>query len=144
MSTTRMPASAPLLVRSSQGKDLLEKRLHVLGRFLAPFGVAADHGALAYAGARVVADRARDVLARRADCHHEPVQICVEVAARTGDDVLGVHGRAERIEAVKGVRVHDHGHVGVDRKSTRLNSSHVAISYAVFCLKKKKKNKKTT
>src|SRR5437660_6348493 len=28
---------------------------------------------------------------------------------------------------------------GVDRKSTRLNSSHVAISYAVFCLKKKKK-----
>src|SRR5690625_4871339 len=30
---------------------------------------------------------------------------------------------------------------GVDRKSTRLNSSHVAISYAVFCLKKKKQNK---
>src|SRR5439155_26198714 len=28
-----------------------------------------------------------------------------------------------------------------DRKSTRLNSSHVAISYAVFCLKKKKKEK---
>src|SRR5687768_17621721 len=30
-----------------------------------------------------------------------------------------------------------------DRKSTRLNSSHGYISYAVFCLKKKKKNKKT-
>src|SRR5690606_707888 len=29
---------------------------------------------------------------------------------------------------------------GQDRKSTRLNSSHVKISYAVFCLKKKKKN----
>src|SRR2546427_2444409 len=28
----------------------------------------------------------------------------------------------------------------VDRKSTRLNSSHSQISYAVFCLKKKKKN----
>src|SRR5690625_6471012 len=28
--------------------------------------------------------------------------------------------------------------IGRDRKSTRLNSSHVAISYAVFCLKKKK------
>src|SRR5690349_22148653 len=28
-----------------------------------------------------------------------------------------------------------------DRKSTRLNSSHVEISYAVFCLKKKKENK---
>src|SRR2546422_1935061 len=30
---------------------------------------------------------------------------------------------------------------GVDRKSTRLNSSHGYISYAVFCLKKKKKKK---
>src|SRR5258708_30967068 len=29
-----------------------------------------------------------------------------------------------------------------DRKSTRLNSSHQIISYAVFCLKKKKKNQK--
>src|SRR5690606_39834754 len=28
--------------------------------------------------------------------------------------------------------------IGIDRKSTRLNSSHVKISYAVFCLKKKK------
>src|SRR5689334_24038895 len=32
---------------------------------------------------------------------------------------------------------HTHGH-GEDRKSTRLNSSHSSISYAVFCLKKKK------
>src|SRR5438874_6583763 len=31
-----------------------------------------------------------------------------------------------------------------DRKSTRLNSSHVEISYAVFCLKKKKKKKEKT
>src|ERR1035437_6939997 len=31
------------------------------------------------------------------------------------------------------------GYAGVDRKSTRLNSSHANISYAVFCLKKKKK-----
>src|SRR5256885_16452014 len=30
-----------------------------------------------------------------------------------------------------------------DRKSTRLNSSHLVISYAVFCLKKKKKYKQT-
>src|SRR5690625_5444299 len=40
---------------------------------------------------------------------------------------------------------YDQGHTELfventgDRKSTRLNSSHVAISYAVFCLKKKKK-----
>src|SRR2546421_2130959 len=31
----------------------------------------------------------------------------------------------------------------IDRKSTRLNSSHDQISYAVFCLKKKKKTKET-
>src|SRR2546427_6672712 len=31
-----------------------------------------------------------------------------------------------------------HGRKGQDRKSTRLNSSHSQISYAVFCLKKKK------
>src|SRR5690606_41423501 len=34
---------------------------------------------------------------------------------------------------------HDPDAGGPDRKSTRLNSSHVKISYAVFCLKKKKK-----
>src|SRR2546426_8587168 len=34
----------------------------------------------------------------------------------------------------------DHSVIGpLDRKSTRLNSSHLVISYAVFCLKKKKK-----
>src|SRR5699024_11415632 len=32
--------------------------------------------------------------------------------------------------------------VSLDRKSTRLNSSHVSISYAVFCLKKKRKQNK--
>src|SRR5690606_23865225 len=32
---------------------------------------------------------------------------------------------------------HTHAGPGIDRKSTRLNSSHVKISYAVFCLKKK-------
>src|SRR3712207_8549981 len=35
-------------------------------------------------------------------------------------------------------RVDDPGDVTEDRKSTRLNSSHANISYAVFCLKKKK------
>src|SRR5699024_12302054 len=37
-----------------------------------------------------------------------------------------------------GVRENEHAESGsLDRKSTRLNSSHVSISYAVFCLKKK-------
>src|SRR3712207_8572910 len=34
------------------------------------------------------------------------------------------------------------GPLALDRKSTRLNSSHANISYAVFCLKKKKKTKR--
>src|SRR5690242_20877395 len=33
------------------------------------------------------------------------------------------------------------GEQGVDRKSTRLNSSHMSISYAVFCLKKKNRHR---
>src|SRR5438874_9188663 len=53
--------------------------------------------------------------------------------------------RADALRAVHLVRADRH-HVDlqivhVDRKSTRLNSSHVEISYAVFCLKKKKQKK---
>src|SRR5256885_6116312 len=36
------------------------------------------------------------------------------------------------------VMIVSNGVIGIDRKSTRLNSSHLVISYAVFCLKKKK------
>src|SRR5690625_7123027 len=42
-------------------------------------------------------------------------------------------------KAAEGERVVIKGSERIDRKSTRLNSSHVAISYAVFCLKKKKR-----
>src|SRR3712207_8815264 len=38
--------------------------------------------------------------------------------------------------------VHQRGEAVEDRKSTRLNSSHANISYAVFCLKKKNKTKR--
>src|SRR5437660_12930042 len=41
-------------------------------------------------------------------------------------------------------RVAEEAGARTDRKSTRLNSSHVAISYAVFCLKKKKNDTTTT
>src|SRR5687768_18110392 len=56
----------------------------------------------------------------------------------------GIHGRSPDPRR-RGGRRADPGRVGgpqrPDRKSTRLNSSHGYISYAVFCLKKKKKNK---
>src|SRR5438067_10582827 len=45
---------------------------------------------------------------------------------------------AQQFEMVMNRR---HAKNALDRKSTRLNSSHVSISYAVFCLKKKKKQK---
>src|SRR5437899_5444078 len=58
------------------------------------------------------------------------------------------------IEAIEHVRrvldrdaragvAHDDDHGVRDRKSTRLNSSHLGISYAVFCLKKKKQTETT-
>src|SRR5256885_7211521 len=46
-------------------------------------------------------------------------------------------GRSVRIDRDGADR---QGHPWTDRKSTRLNSSHLVISYAVFCLKKKTKN----
>src|SRR5947207_11219164 len=41
------------------------------------------------------------------------------------------------------IAAHLRDDLALDRKSTRLNSSHTVISYAVFCLKKKKKKKKS-
>src|SRR5690606_39501900 len=57
------------------------------------------------------------------------------------------HGRAWTTEAVNCAFCAVRQRMGkeiIDRKSTRLNSSHVKISYAVFCLKKKKKDRQTT
>src|SRR5687768_18330901 len=61
-------------------------------------------------------------------------------AARRREREATVAGRLLRHDR-SAVAAHA-GAVARDRKSTRLNSSHGYISYAVFCLKKKKKNKK--
>src|SRR2546426_7106070 len=47
--------------------------------------------------------------------------------------------QAEKVVSIGGLSQVPVGHPVTDRKSTRLNSSHLVISYAVFCLKKKKK-----
>src|SRR5699024_12355762 len=60
---------------------------------------------------------------RRADHHRDELR----QLPRSGHGVGQL--RVERVDEVAGLRR--------DRKSTRLNSSHVSISYAVFCLKKK-------
>src|SRR5258707_8964920 len=58
-------------------------------------------------------------------------------ALRGGRGVLKT-GRRQNGRTLVGMPALLHFHFGEDRKSTRLNSSHANISYAVFCLKKKK------
>src|SRR5207245_8589412 len=52
------------------------------------------------------------------------------------DRGIFVHA-SQLIKSVCVIRVFCNGSIKLDRKSTRLNSSHGSISYAVFCLKKK-------
>src|SRR3712207_8961481 len=59
----------------------------------------------------------------------------LEQASLDGGDLVRGGGRQQRVEQQAERR--DEAESG-DRKSTRLNSSHANISYAVFCLKKKK------
>src|SRR5256885_15828928 len=57
--------------------------------------------------------------------------------------ICGEHGGADRNrQAERRQRAPGQSARDGDRKSTRLNSSHLVISYAVFCLKKKKNNTK--
>src|SRR2546426_9265557 len=59
-----------------------------------------------------------------------PFRRCAELRHGPGDGPAGLQPAVQEPEG-------DDGGAG-DRKSTRLNSSHLVISYAVFCLKKKK------
>src|SRR2546429_6201211 len=58
---------------------------------------------------------------------------------RPGEYVIRAAGTPERIADLACFLRDAHVTLAADRKSTRLNSSHGYISYAVFCLKKKKK-----
>src|SRR3712207_6859427 len=60
------------------------------------------------------------------------------VGVRAEEVALRLREVERQVGRAVGVEVGDGGrHAGEDRKSTRLNSSHANISYAVFCLKKK-------
>src|SRR5699024_11271141 len=73
-----------------------------------------------------------------------------QIAEETGAQVLYVE-EVETVEGIPGTIMEIGQFIGetdqadelpdLDRKSTRLNSSHVSISYAVFCLKKKRQNR---
>src|SRR5689334_24212203 len=76
---------------------------------------------------------------------------CLEVRAHATEDVHDVERESETLgQAVVELPVlHQIGLCGWvdqrrDRKSTRLNSSHSSISYAVFCLKKKNQHRQIT
>src|SRR3712207_7196371 len=78
---------------------------------------------------------------------HDALPICddpVPLRGIGGGDesiVVDVHRRLECLAPLAPILVHcTTSIVSLDRKSTRLNSSHANISYAVFCLKKKKTN----
>src|SRR5688572_31876388 len=62
-----------------------------------------------------------------------------DALARDAEHALQ-HGGHGQVDPADDHAVHEDAEVERDRKSTRLNSSHSQISYAVFCLKKKKNN----
>src|SRR5699024_12396381 len=85
---------------------------------------------------------------------HDALPICIyEVGRRVKDQFAFLEAHDMTIEAVitksmwllaqkcdhfEELQEKFYRQINLDRKSTRLNSSHVSISYAVFCLKKKK------
>src|SRR5437773_12303275 len=105
-----------------------------------PLDARADRGGRAVEDADAIAldELPPDALVRVVGCalpHHRGGS----VAERAVDDVGVTRHPADvcgaPVDVAPGLQVED---VTVDRKSTRLNSSHITISYAVFCLKKKK------
>src|SRR5256885_8700684 len=70
---------------------------------------------------------------------HDALPICLEAGHRAVVDQLPELRLRERLDRLRDARhqLPRHAAAVLDRKSTRLNSSHLVISYAVFCLKKK-------
>src|SRR5205085_11055020 len=75
---------------------------------------------------------------RRPGVEFAPVFAMGGIVGKMLQSWVGITGHAVKWQWLDHPRVGGVG-VRIDRKSTRLNSSHSQISYAVFCLKKKKK-----
>src|SRR5690606_18449870 len=119
-------------------------------------GIGGFSRAVEWLGGRTVAFVEWEAWNRRVLAKHWPeARFYGDIRTVTADDISGL-GRIDLItggypcqpfsHAGKRLGTEDDRHlwpemrrvIGLDRKSTRLNSSHVKISYAVFCLKKKK------
>src|SRR5262245_64924159 len=88
---------------------------------------------------RSVARHERDRIIRIDGEQHARVIADMQHAGEGENDEPGRHDRAEKARHPRGAApVASFFGPIIDRKSTRLNSSHLGISYAVFCLKKKK------
>src|SRR5438477_7503926 len=85
---------------------------------------------------------AQEILGSRGANHHPAGRTQIELDAV---HIFPAHHRQIKDNGPFDIRKVSDGKIWTasrDRKSTRLNSSHMSISYAVFCLKKKKKKKK--
>src|SRR5690606_40812608 len=85
-------------------------------------------------------ERSIDTTIQLALDHAKGIDIHLHESGKTGlETIRYVLSKVNENPTLKGKTYISHAFA--DRKSTRLNSSHVKISYAVFCLKKKKKKK---
>src|SRR5262245_24365486 len=133
------PPTAKLTLRfsiSRSGSNIAERALQVeaIAQSLAKEVEADDGGADGQRGAEERPEGDADVLLCLVD-HDAPVR----VRRLRAQAEITQRGPAHEREADVDAALHDDGrpHAGqdLDRKSTRLNSSHLGISYAVFCLK---------
>src|SRR5256886_17577528 len=124
--------------RSRVGRSSLQQLLHRLLRLLGRQAPEVDR-ALPHLFLDVPNGATRDplrfrLLDERAHLGTQPIAPFGLGADLLGSQLLEHHHHSVHVELVG----RDHRLFVLDRKSTRLNSSHSQISYAVFCLKKKK------
>src|SRR5690606_1766126 len=90
---------------------------------------------------KVLYSRGVDLVEGREEPRAAPVIEPAHLRPAAGSNEQGLKGEYFKSQDLSGTPVMTRidRRVSLDRKSTRLNSSHVKISYAVFCLKKKRK-----
>src|SRR5437879_7650089 len=78
--------------------------------------------------------------------HGAPFRLAVEAGVLDPKRTIqiGIRGGQNFMDGIEFSRSHGMRENSIDRKSTRLNSSHRCISYAVFCLKKKRRRSRRT